>query len=98
LDRIPPPVIARREQELLRLRDRLRAAYLARCQGQERQVLWEERVCLPEGGEYWTGLTDTYVRVYRPAGEASPGWNRLEVVRLARPFRDGFLAGPPGGA
>jgi threonylcarbamoyladenosine tRNA methylthiotransferase MtaB len=57
-DKVPPPQIEKRSQALRSLSAQTRRAYMEACVGREEMVLFEQ-----QKNGYWTGVTDTYIRV-----------------------------------
>lgn len=79
---------AAREAELLELKKRLKASYIARNAGSTLELLTEE-----ENGGYLVGYTGNYIRAYLPAGAAQV--NERVTVTAAEPFRDGLTVKIP---
>jgi threonylcarbamoyladenosine tRNA methylthiotransferase MtaB len=61
-DKVPVPVIEKRSRLLRELSARKRNAFMERCIGRTEKVLFEQK----KNG-YWTGVTDTYIRVRVPS-------------------------------
>ena len=86
--RVEEGVKERRMARALALGRELAVAFRRRSLGQVRPVLWEG-VKLSQGRPAWTGLTDTYLRVYLPSPQAVAA--PITPVRLVAEAEDGLL-------
>ncbi|MFO0399063.1 MAG: MiaB/RimO family radical SAM methylthiotransferase, partial [Sphingobacteriia bacterium] len=84
---VPLPVRQQRADRLRMLSEKLKHAHYAAHLGQQRPVLFEDKV---EAGMR-LGWTDNYVRVALPTADARA--NGLQPVRLAAIHPDGYVAG-----
>ena len=75
-----------RSQAAIAVGEEMRRAYHQALVGRDAQVLFEQ----PEGA-YFTGYTDTYVKVYIKGADLH---NRLLTVKITDLYRDGVLAEP----
>ena len=80
---LPNAVKEARSRAAIAVATQMREAYLRDLQGCAVQVLWEEAE-----GEYFTGHTPNYVKVYAQAADLH---NQITEVRLLSAFRDGML-------
>ena len=78
-----------RMARLLALAAELHERHVAANRSLERPVLWES-----EQDGFWHGYTDNYVPVYARGQDLA---NRITIVRIGEPFRDGALAATNGG-
>lgn len=74
-DKVAPPLIEKRSQTLRRLSAQKRQAYMERQVGREEMVLFEQ-----QKNGYWSGVTDTYIRVRVRSGQDLQ--NRFLAVHL----------------
>ena len=90
----PNAVKEARSREAIAVAEQMRLEYLQALEGTVASVLFEEAE-----GEYFTGHTPNYMKVYVPGADLH---NRLLAVTLKKPFRDGLLgeividSGDPG--
>ena len=85
--RIPPAAAAERSQRMQMLSARQERSFRRGFVGRTLDVLWEtsER---RDGGRLWSGLTDNYLRVFAPGGEALR--NGITPVHLTGDTADGL--------
>ncbi len=81
---VPEQVKRRRVHEALGVAAELRQQALARAVGQQRTVLWEDRT-EHDGVSWWSGLTDTYLRVTAAAPQAERGTIATVHIQQAAP-------------
>ena len=79
----PNAVKEARSREAIAVAEGMRQEYLQTMAGKVEPVLFEE----PEG-EYFTGHTPNYIKVYVNGAQLH---NRILPVKLTEPFRDGML-------
>ena len=72
-----------RSRAAIAVADQMKQAYLARQEGNEQPVLFEE-----ESDGYFTGYCPNYVKVYATGVNLH---NEICPVRLGKPFRDGVF-------
>ncbi len=77
-----------RSKQAIAVADELSAAFHKNMEGKTLSVLFEE-----QEGEYRTGHTPNYIKVYVPGSEDLQG--KLVEVCIGKPFRDGVLATLP---
>ena len=85
----------RRSHVLLELDGRRRREYMESFLGEERDVLFEERV-QADGREYWTGHTREYLKVLVPA-EKEDYENQMIPVKLTEIWKEDALFGKVSG-
>lgn len=85
----------RRSHILLELDGRRRREYMESFLGEERDVLFEERV-QADGREYWTGHTREYLKVLVPA-EKEDYENQMIPVKLTEIWKEDALFGKVSG-
>lgn len=78
---IPSQVKNRRMDILMRVGEKTSSEFFNRCVGDKRMVLFEER-----DGEFITGYTDNYIKVYAKGGEL----NCFKEVKLLEIYKDGM--------
>lgn len=81
---VPPEVKSRRLHELLAAAERASSAYISGFTGKTLQFIAEEKQ-----GEYWTGYTGNYIKIYLPCEVEAGG---KYAVKINGSFRDGALA------
>jgi threonylcarbamoyladenosine tRNA methylthiotransferase MtaB len=88
-DHVIPEVKQRRTELMLDVARRSAESYRRRFLGAVVPVLYEGAVRLPDGGQAWEGLTDTYIRVRAPSSVALT--NRIVPTRLIELSENGVV-------